>query len=97
MNRSIRITGGLLAIILIIALVAPLVSPYEYDQTNFDALLQPPSVDGFRLFGTDVSRARETPARQTGRPEDRVAGIGVRSFFATFPHGIDTEMRQHKT
>ncbi len=53
MNRSIRITGGMLAIILVIALIGPLVSPHEYAQTNFDALLQPPGIDGFRLFGTD--------------------------------------------
>ena len=53
MNRGVKTTGGLLAIVLAIALAGPLISPHEYQQTNFDALLQPPSLDDLRLFGTD--------------------------------------------
>ena len=45
MSRSVKITGGLLLGIVVVALLAPLVSPHDYDQTNFDALLQAPAVD----------------------------------------------------
>ncbi|MDJ0814362.1 MAG: ABC transporter permease subunit [Woeseiaceae bacterium] len=53
MNRSIKVTGGLLLGIIAVALAGPLVSPHDYDQTNFDALLQPPTLEGLQLFGTD--------------------------------------------
>ncbi len=53
MNRSVKITAGLLAAIVAVAVIGPLISPHEYQQTNFDLLLQPPALDGFRLFGTD--------------------------------------------
>jgi oligopeptide transport system permease protein len=53
MNRSMKIIGGILAAIVIAALIGPLISPHEYQQTNFDAVLQPPAVEGMRLFGTD--------------------------------------------
>ena len=53
MSRGIKITGGLLLAIIAAALLGPLVTPHEYLQTDFDALLQPPSLEDFRWFGTD--------------------------------------------
>ena len=53
MSRGIKISGGLLLGIIAVALIGPLVSPHAYDQTNFDALLSPPSAAGGHLFGTD--------------------------------------------
>ena len=53
MSRSIKITGGLLLGIIAVALVGPFVSPHEYDQVDFDAVLQPPALEGLQLFGTD--------------------------------------------
>jgi oligopeptide transport system permease protein len=46
-------TGGLLLAIILVALIGPLVSPHAYDQTNFDAVLQAPTLDRLQLFGTD--------------------------------------------
>ena len=53
MSRSVKITGGLLLGIIAAALIGPAISPHDYLQTDFDALLQPPSLDGARWFGTD--------------------------------------------
>ena len=52
-SRSVLVSGGVLAGIVLVALVGPLVSPHDYLQTNFDALLQRPTTSGFHLFGTD--------------------------------------------
>ena len=46
-------SGGALLIILLFAIVAPWLSPHEYQSTNFDAILQAPSLTGMHLFGTD--------------------------------------------
>ncbi|NIL93972.1 MAG: ABC transporter permease subunit [Woeseiaceae bacterium] len=53
MTRSVKVTAGLLIAIVLVALIGPMLSPHEYQQTNFDLLLQRPSLDGFHLFGTD--------------------------------------------
>ena len=53
MSRGIKVSGGILLGIIAVALVGPLLSPHAYDQTNFDALLTPPTTDGLHLFGTD--------------------------------------------
>jgi len=53
MSRSIKICGGILVLVILFAFVGPLVSPHDYLQTNFDALLQKPALENFRLFGTD--------------------------------------------
>jgi oligopeptide transport system permease protein len=53
MSRGIKVSGGILLGIIVVALVGPLLSPHDYDQTNFDALLRPPTTDGLHLFGTD--------------------------------------------
>ena len=53
MSRGIKVSGGILLGIIVVALVGPLLSPHDYDQTNFDALLTAPTTNGLHLFGTD--------------------------------------------
>lgn len=52
-NKLVRTSGGLLAFIVLVALIGPLLSPHEYQQTNFDKILQAPGISDFHLFGTD--------------------------------------------
>ncbi len=52
-SRSVMLSGGVLAAIVLVALAGPLASPHDYLQTNFDALLQRPTMSGFHIFGTD--------------------------------------------
>lgn len=49
MKRS----AAILLFILLLAVVAPWLSPHEIQNTNFDAMLQSPSFANGRLFGTD--------------------------------------------
>ena len=53
MSRGIKISGGILLGIIAVALVGPFISPHSYDQTNFDALLTAPTLEGLHIFGTD--------------------------------------------
>ena len=53
MSRAIKVSGGILLGIVVVALVGPLLSPHVYDQVNFDAQLAAPTTDGWHLFGTD--------------------------------------------
>ena len=46
-------SGGILLFILVLAIVAPWLSPHEYQSTNFDAILQAPGFTGMQWFGTD--------------------------------------------
>jgi oligopeptide transport system permease protein len=46
-------SGGTLLIILLFAIIAPWLSPHAYQSTNFDVILQAPSLTGMHLFGTD--------------------------------------------
>ena len=46
-------SAGILLSILLLAIVAPWLSPYAYQDTNFNAILQSPAIDGWRLFGSD--------------------------------------------
>ena len=46
-------SGGILAGIVVVAIVGPMISPHDYVQTHFDELLRRPTTSGFRLFGTD--------------------------------------------
>jgi len=50
-NRSIALGGGLVAIITLLAVFAPLVAPYDPLESNFRARLLPPSAEHW--FGTD--------------------------------------------
>jgi len=52
-SRAVMFSGGLLIGIVVVAIVGPFVSPHDYQQTDFDALLQRPTISGFRIFGTD--------------------------------------------
>ena len=46
-------SGGILLFILVLAIVAPWMSPHEYQSTNFDEILQAPGLAGRHWFGTD--------------------------------------------
>lgn len=52
-NHAITFSGGILAAIALIAIVAPWLSPNDYLSTNFDNILSSPGFAGARLFGTD--------------------------------------------
>jgi len=52
-NRVVVISGGLLAALVVVALVGPLLSPHSYLQTDFENILAAPSFADFHLFGTD--------------------------------------------
>jgi len=52
-GRGVRITGGILIAVAIMALVGPWISPHDYFTTNFDRALAPPSLGDMHLFGTD--------------------------------------------
>ena len=53
MTRGMKVSGGILLGIVAIAFIGPLLSPHDYLQTDFDNLLQSPSLGDFHLFGTD--------------------------------------------
>ena len=46
-------SGLILLFVLLIAIVGPWLSPHAYQSTNFDAILNSPSLTGMHLFGTD--------------------------------------------
>jgi len=46
-------SGGILLFILMLAIVGPYLSPYDYQSTNFDGMLNSPSIADKHLFGTD--------------------------------------------
>jgi oligopeptide transport system permease protein len=52
-SRAVRFFGGVLALIVVIAVVGPWLSPHDYQQTNFDRLLASPTLDDAHYFGTD--------------------------------------------
>ncbi|MEX0976736.1 MAG: ABC transporter permease subunit [Woeseia sp.] len=52
-SRTVRVSASLLAIIALAALLGPLISPHDYRDTDFNARLQPPALDDFRVFGSD--------------------------------------------
>lgn len=52
-NRTIRLCGGLLAGIALVAVLLPIASPNSYLATDFDRILSPPSFGGMQWFGTD--------------------------------------------
>ena len=52
-NRLIKVSGGILVAIVLLALIGPFISPHEYQQTNFDKIFQAPGLSDFHLFGTD--------------------------------------------
>lgn len=52
-NKTVIVSGGILLIVAIIAIVAPWLSPNSYLQTDFGHILQSPSLRGLHWFGTD--------------------------------------------
>jgi oligopeptide transport system permease protein len=46
-------SAGILLLVLLLAIVAPWLSPHEFQNTNFNAILQSPGLSDGRLFGTD--------------------------------------------
>ena len=52
-NRLIRVSGGVLLGIVLIAFLGPLISPHDYRQTDLDNILSAPGLSGMHLFGTD--------------------------------------------
>jgi oligopeptide transport system permease protein len=46
-------SGGILLFILVLAIFGPYLSPYDYQSTNFDGMLNSPSIADMHLFGTD--------------------------------------------
>ena len=52
-NKTVRICSGLLGGIVVLAFVGPWISPHDYLQTNFENILQPPSLSDGHIFGTD--------------------------------------------
>lgn len=52
-SRTVMISGGILGVIALIAIVGPWISPHSYLDTDFDRLLQAPTFRAMNLFGTD--------------------------------------------
>jgi oligopeptide transport system permease protein len=52
-SRAAVINSGILATIVAVAFIGPLLSPHDYLQTDFDNLLQRPTISGAHVFGTD--------------------------------------------
>jgi oligopeptide transport system permease protein len=46
-------SGGILLLVLLLAIVGPWLSPHSFLSTNFDAILQSPGIVNGHLFGTD--------------------------------------------
>lgn len=56
-NRAALLSLGFIAMLLIVALFAPLIAPYDYDEVNFAAITQGPSAEyplGTDSLGRDV-------------------------------------------
>lgn len=51
--RAVRVTGGILLVIAVAAVIGPWLSPNDYVTTDFDAILAAPSAEGGHWFGTD--------------------------------------------
>ena len=52
-SRIAVVSGGLLLVIAVVALLGPLISPHNYLDTDFEGRLQAPAMSGLHLFGTD--------------------------------------------
>ncbi|MGI9224959.1 MAG: ABC transporter permease [Woeseiaceae bacterium] len=52
-SRTVMISGVVLGVIALIAIVGPWLSPHAYLDTDFDKLLQSPTFRSMNLFGTD--------------------------------------------
>ena len=52
-SRIVAVSGGVLVLVTVLAFLAPLLSPNDYQSTVLDRTLTPPSLGNFHLFGTD--------------------------------------------
>ena len=52
-SRAAVIYGGILVAVVVVAFIGPLLSPHDYLQTDFDNLLQRPTISEAHFFGTD--------------------------------------------
>lgn len=52
-NGTVRVSGWILVLVTVAAIVGPGLSPHDYRSTDFDAPLSPPTLDGGHVFGTD--------------------------------------------
>ena len=52
-SRTVVVSGGILAAIVLIAIVGPLISPHDYLQTDFSKILSAPTIANMQIFGTD--------------------------------------------
>jgi oligopeptide transport system permease protein len=52
-NRAAVVSGVLLAFLIVLCLVGPWLSPYEFDELDFDNVAAPPSLEAAHVFGTD--------------------------------------------
>jgi oligopeptide transport system permease protein len=53
-NRAAIVSAALLALISLMVIFAPLLSPYEFDEVNWDVISEPPSIETGHVFGTDA-------------------------------------------
>ncbi len=53
MNRTVRVSGGILLAIAMLSLILPWISPNDYSAVDLDNPLSPPSFEGMHWFGTD--------------------------------------------
>ena len=52
-SRAAIVSSGILAGVVLVAIAGPLISPYDYLQTDFENLLHAPTTMGLQIFGTD--------------------------------------------
>lgn len=52
-NRAISVSGGIILLTAVVAMIGPLLSPHDYISTAFDRLLLAPTFSGAHVFGTD--------------------------------------------
>lgn len=52
-SGAVRVSGWILVIVTVAAIVGPSLSPHDYRSTDFDARLLPPTLAGGHFFGTD--------------------------------------------
>jgi len=52
-SRTAVVSGGVLAVVVILAIVGPVISPHDYLQTDFGRILSAPALAKMQVFGTD--------------------------------------------
>ena len=52
-SKSVLVLAGMLAVLVVVAIVGPWLSPHEFQQTNFDKPLLAPTFADLHVFGTD--------------------------------------------